>query len=223
MKKFFLCVFFLPLIILLPQIVHAEKTDWFDKSYNFRGIKKIVLFDVTSSVAVEGNEAVRFKIQGDYQDKASKKTKCEIITEDQARKLLGLSTQDRYTARDIIKNNISTIADAWIECNIGLWKDSYYIVPARTVWEDRKMTRHHRRSDGTSWDETYYITVPVTYPPYRVDVSDLAVSFKVYGANNGSEIFVREDIRSRNDAVAQKNMFSRMCNSFFEDFKKKIK
>ena len=220
--KIFFCVFFLPIIFLLPQTVHAEKTDWVDKSYYFKGVKRIVLFDVTSSVEIAGTEAVRYKIQGDYTDKASK-TKCTIITEDQARQMLGVSAMDRYTARDVIKNNIQSIADAWVECNITTWKDSYYIVPARTVWESKKMSRWHRRSDGSSWEETYYVTVPVTYPPYRVDVSDLAVSFKAYGANNHSAIFVRDDVRSRNDAVAQKDMFGRMCNSFFEDFRKNMK
>ena len=220
--KIFFCVFFLPLIFFMPQIVHAEKTDWADKSYYFKGVKRIVLFDVTSAVNVAGTDAVRYKIQGDYLDKA-KKTKCVIITEDQARQMLNLEPSDRYAVREAIKNNISAIADAWVECHITDWENSYYIVPARTVFENKRMSRWIRRSDGTSWEEVYYVTVPVTYPPYRVDVSNLSVSFKAFGANNHSVIFARDDVRSRNDAQAQKDMFGRMCNSFFEDFGKKVR
>ena len=221
-SKIFFCVFFLPMIFFMPQIVHAEKTDWADKSYNLKSVKRIVLLDVTSNVNLNNLGAVQYKIQSDYQDK-SKKSKCTVITEEQARQMLNLNNMDKNSARNAIKNNIGTIADAWLECNISIWKDSYYIVPARTVWEDKRMTRRHRNSDGSTWEEVYYITVPVTYPPHRVDVSDISASFKVFGANNHDVIFARDDVRSRNDANAQKDMFGRMCNSFFEDFGKKVK
>lgn len=206
----------------MPQIVHAEKTDWTDKSYYFKGVKRLVLFDVTSSINIAGTDAVRYKIQGDYIDKA-RKTRCIIITEDQARQMLNVSHLDRYSARETIKNNIASIADGWVECNITNWEDTYYIVPARTVMEEKKMSRWVRRSDGSAWEEVYYVTVPVTYPPYRVDVSNLSASFKIFGVNTYNVIFARDDVRSRNDPSAQKDMFGRMCNSFFEDFGKKVR
>lgn len=213
LMKIFLCA----LMILIPQIVSAEKTDWQDNSFNFKAVKRIVLFNVTSAVDLNSyGGAVQYKIQGDYIDKA-KKSRCMIITEEQAKQMLGV------TGRDAIKQNISSIADAWVECKIKNWKDSYYVIPARTVWEDKKMTRKHRNSDGSTWEETYYITVPVTYPPRRVDVSDITVTFEVFSAITRNPIFVRDDVRSREDAQAQKNMFGRMCNSFFEDFGKKVK
>ena len=36
-------------------------------------------------------------------------------------------------------------------------------------------------------------------------------------------IFARKDVRDREDFQAQKGMFGRICNSFFEDFGKKIR
>lgn len=214
--KIFFCAILLPTFILMPQLVSAEKTDWSDKSYNFKNLRRIVLFDLNSQINLSGEStAALYKIQNDYYDKA-KKTRCTIITEEQARKMLGVSN------RDAIQKNISAIADGWIQCNIKNWNSTYYIVPARTVWESRRMTRTHRRSDGSSWEEVYYVQVPVTYPPHRVDVSNLTASFELYGVN-GNAIFVREDDRSREDANAQKDMFGRMCNSFFEDVGKKVK
>ena len=212
LMKIFLCA----LIILSSQIVSAEKTDWQDKNFNFKAVKKIVLLNLTSDVDLRGyGSAIQYKIQGDYLDK-SKKTKCQVITEDMAKNLLSVGS------RDEIKKNINQIADGWIECKIKNWKDSYYIIPAHTEWEEKKMTRRHRRSDGSSWEETYYITVPVTYPPRRVDVSDIIASFELYNSQ-GNPIFVREDVRSRESFQAQKDMFGRMCNSFFEDVGKKTK
>ena len=221
-SKIIFCVFLLPIIFLLPQTVHAEKTDWADDSFNFKSIKRIVLLDVTANVNFNSMGATAYKIQSDYQGKASK-TKCTIITENQAKQILGLNSANESSVREAIKNNITSIADAWVECDIPIWKDSYYIVPEQTVWESRKMSRWHRRSDGSSWEETYYITVPVTYPPRRVDVSDISATFKVFDAKTGKVIFIRDDVRNREDASAQKDMFGRMCNSFFEDFRKKMK
>lgn len=211
--KIFLCA----VMILIPQIVSAEKIDWQDNNFNFKAVKRIVLFNITSAVDLSSyGSAIQYKIQSDYIDKA-KKSRCMIITEEQAKQMLGVN------GRDAIKQNISAIADAWVECKIKNWKDSYYIIPARTVWEDKRMTRKHRNRDGSTWEETYYITVPVTYPPRRVDVSDITTTFEIFSANTKNPIFVRDDVRSREDAQAQKNMFGRMCNSFFEDFGKKVK
>ena len=216
-KKFF-GAFFLLMFFLTAQTVHAEKTDWEDKSFNFKGVKRIVVFDIDSAVNLSSyGSAVQFKVRGDYFDKAAKKSKCQVITEEQARQMLG------GVSREVLRQNIASITDAWVECKIKLWKDSYYIVPEHTVWEEKRMTRTHRHSDGSSWEETYYITVPVTYPPRRVDVSDIAASFEAFSARTGQPIFVRDDVRSREDAQAQKDMFGRMCNSFFEDFGKKVK
>lgn len=217
LKKFF-GAFFLLIFFLTAQSVHAEKTDWMDKSFNFKSVKKIVVFDIDSAVNLSSyGTAVQYKVRGDYFEKATKKAKCQVITEEQARQMLG------GVSREVLKQNIGSIADAWVECKIKLWKDSYYIVPEHTVWEQKKMTRNHRRSDGSSWEETYYITVPVTYPPRRVDVSDIAVTLEAFSAQSRQPIFVRDDVRQREDTQAQKDMFGRICNSFFEDFGKKVK
>lgn len=216
LKKFFGALFLLT-CFFIPQIVHAEKTDWLDNSFNFKGVKKIVVFDITYAVNLndKGN-AVIYKIRSDYLDRAMKKSKCQVITETQAQQILG------STDREFLRQNVQSIADAWAECKIKNWRDSYYIVPERTVWESKRMTRT-ATYDGSTWEEDYYITVPVTYPPYRVDVSDLAASFEIHDARTGNPIFVRDDVRSREDAEAQKDMFGRMCNSFFEDFGKRVR
>ena len=103
------------------------------------------------------------------------------------------------------------------------WSDDFYIVPERTVWENKKMYRTVRNRDGNRYEEEYYVTVPVTYPPYRVDVSKIAVEFKVYDALTGQMVFGREDVRDREDRRAQDGMYGRICNSFFQDFRKLIK
>ena len=218
LKKLF-AVILLSALMILPQIVSAEKTDWSDSRYNFRKVRTIVIFDLDTG-AVPGNvgNAIMRKIEGDYINN-SNKLKCEVLTENQARRLLNMPN----ASRNALKDNIYNIADLWIEGNIVKWKSSYHIVPARTVWESQKRTRRVRDRWGYWVEETYYENVPVTYPPYRVDTSDIISDFEVFDARTGRAVFSREDDRSRDDENAQKDMFGRMCNSFFSDFGKKIK
>ncbi len=208
-KKIFGVIFMLACLIL-PQNVSAEKKDWQDKSYNFHGIRRVVLMDVAGNANLGGSNIARQKIHSTYLDNAQKRLKAQIYTEAQARQMTAAQ-------------NFSDIADLYIACKINDWSDDYYIVPERTVWEKKTMHRKVRDRYGYWVDESYETTVPVTYPPYRVDVSKIAVAFEVYDTHTGALIFGREDIRDRNDANAQDAMFGRICNSFFQDFAKIIK
>ncbi len=200
-------VMFLLACLILPAGVSAEKSDWKDSAYNFRGIRRVVLMDVSSNVG-RGSNLFYQKLQSTYVDNARKRLKCEVFTEEQARRVSG---------------NPADVGDLYIECRIKDWSDDYYIVPERTVWEKKKMHRRVRDRYGYLEDEEYETTVPVTYPPYRVDVSKIAVSFEVYDARTGRMVFGREDVRDRKDADAQDGMYGRICNSFFEDFAKVIR
>ena len=195
MKKF-LGVVFVLCCLLMPQIVSAEKTDWADKNFNFKAVRKIVLHNIQTETTL-GNvgKIQQQKMLSSYLDGA-KKLKCEVVSDGEG--------------------------DLIVECKITKWSNNFYIIPERTVWEQKTMYRTRRDRDGNRYEEKYYVTVPVTYPPRRVDVSDLIVNFEVYDAA-GNLVFGREDNRTREDAEAQIGMFGRMCNSFFSDFGKKIK
>ena len=197
MKKFFGIVLLLCLF-LIPQNVFAEKTDFTDKSFNFGTVRKIVVRDLKSEVELSGIGAIQQqKILNEYRENMRKIKKVAVAAEGDG--------------------------DLIVECKITNWKNGYYIVPEHTVWEQKTMYRTRRDRDGNKYEERYYITVPVTYPPRRVDTSDLVVNFEVYDARTGKMVFGREDNRTREDAVAQVGMFGRMCNSFFSDLNKKLK
>lgn len=206
-KNFFRKIFgiiFLAAIFLFQQNVFAEKTDYADKSYNFKGVSRVALLDIESNVSFSDKGNIfRQKLLGEYLDK-SKKLKCPIITGRSISELEGL-------------------ADVYVRCKIRTWEDSSYIVPERTTWESKEQTRRIRDYDGNWIEERYTIVVPVVHPPYKVYVSDIVVDFEVYDVKTGKMVFGREDDRSRDDFQAQPAMFGRMCNSFFEDFRKKIK
>lgn len=212
-------LFLLLAVMILPQVASAEKTDWKDDSYNFRRIRTVVVLNLDNRADLSYvGRPIQMKVDSDYFNN-SKKLKCQVLSEEQARRMLGM----QGVSQENLKRNLSSIADAWIEGSIVRWRDSSRVVPARTVWEERKRTRRVIDLWGDWIEETYYETVPVTYPPYTVYTSDIIANFEVYDAATGRAIFSREDNRSRDDRDAQKDMFGRMCNSFYEDLAKKIK
>lgn len=230
-KKFFGVMLLLTMIIL-PQSVFAEKTDWFERSYNFHNIKSVILFDTTFNNGMDyGGSIIQRNLQDVYSQN-SRKLKSNVITEAQARRTIGyqlgmdldsLAYSNPMQARQIIMQNAYRIADAWVTANVDNWANSSYVIPARTVWESKRESRTYYDAWGNRREETYYVQVPVTYPPRRVDVSSIQMTLQMFEARNGSLIFARKDVRDREDYQAQKGMFGRITNSFFEDVGKKIR
>lgn len=231
-KKFFGVILLLAMMSL-PQVVSAEKTDWFDRNFYFRSIRTVIVFDLTASPGIGyGDPVTMHNLQDTYFQNARKNLRCNVITEAEARREIGyqlgmdlesLAYRDPQRARRIVEDNAYRIADAGAFANVDVWANNSYVKPGYTVWEQKKETRTYRDRHGNRQEETYYVQVPVTYPPRRVDVSTIQVTLRVYEARNKSPIFERKDVRDREDYQDQKSMFGRICKSFFEDFGKKMR
>lgn len=231
-KKFFGVILLLA-IMSLSQVVSAEKTDWFDRHFNFRNIRTVIVFDLTTNNANDygGSIALR-NMQDTFIQNAQKNLRCNVMTEAQARRALAyqlgmdlesLAYSNPVQARKIIVDNAYRIADAGVFGNVDAWENNYYIEPAHTVWESKRESYTYYDHHGRRHEEVRYIQVPVTYPPRRVDVSTIQMTLQVYESRRGEMIFARKDVRDREDYQAQKGMFGRICNSFFEDLNKKIR
>ena len=215
---------------MLPQDASAEKTDWKDNSYDFSRVKRVLVYDVDLSVPDFSSSLKAHKYQNDFPQYA-KKMGCEVLTEEQARRrvslaigvdLDALAKTDPAKANQLFTENLSAAADAYVKSRVLKWENSYYIKPAHTEWEQQRVDRSYRDRNGNWVNDYYYVTVPVTYPPRRVDVSTLNMAFEAYDARTGKMIFGREDDRDREDYDAQDGMYERICKSFFSDFGNKI-
>lgn len=230
-KKIF-GVILLMAILTLPQNVSATKTDWFDRNYNFRNIRTVIVFDMTVSPGLDyGGPIVLRNIRDTFLQNA-RKLKCNVLTEGQAYRdlgyqlgmdLEGLAYSNPGRARQIVMDNAYRIADAWVVANVDNLANTYYVEPARTVWESRTERRKYYDRYGNRREETYTVQVPVTYPPRRVDISTIEMTLQAYEARRGAMIFARRDVRDREDYQAQAGMYGRITNSFFEDLGKKIR
>ena len=65
-------------IFLCPQGVFAEKTDWFDKNFDFKSVKKVAVMDLGKSFNFGRGAAYRQKILDEYAN-TTKKLKREVV------------------------------------------------------------------------------------------------------------------------------------------------
>lgn len=227
-KKFFGVVLLLTMLAL-PQTVSATKTDWFDRNFNFRAIRTVIVLDMTATPGLDYGGPGALRSMQDTFLNDSRKLRCNIISEQQARDMLSyqlgmnLNMLTLEQARHVIIDNAYRIADAWVLGNIENLANTYYVEPARTVWEQRRERRTYRDSWGNLAEEEYYVQVPVTYPPRRVDVTAIQVAMELHESRGGAPIFTRRDVRDREDYQAQGGMFGRISNSFFEDVGKRMR
>ena len=217
-------------LALLPQAASAEKTDWKDNNYDFSRVRRVMVYNVDLTAANFSSDMKAHKYRSDFPEYA-KKLRCEVLTEEQAWRRVSLALgvdldaiarTDPGRAQQLFAENLSRVADAWIQSRVLKWENTYYIIPEHTEWEQKRIDRSYRDRNGRWVNDYYYITVPVTYPPRRVDVSRLNMSFEVHDVKTGKMIFGREDDRDREDYDAQDGMYERICKSFFGDFGDKI-
>ncbi len=218
-------------LALLSPPASAEKSDWKDPSYDFSRVRRVLVCDADFSAAEFSSSMKAHKYAQEYIEYAKKKLGCEVVTYEQflrrASLMAGVDIEklqqtDNDRAQALFDEYLPKVVDAWINGKALDWKNDYYIVPERTVWEQRRMDRSYRDAKGVWRTDYYYITVPVTYPAHRVDYSRLNMTFEVYDAKTGQMIFGREDRRDRDGYDEHDGMFERICKSFFGDFGNKL-
>ena len=229
-KKIF-SVLLLLTVLILPQTVFAEKTDWFDRSFGFRNIHRVIVFDLTANRGTDYGGNIAWRNMQDIFAQSTSKMRCQVVTEAQARREIGYRTgidleslnfSNPMEARRVIMENAYTIADAWVISNLDTWGTTSYVIPEHTEWESKRETRTYYDRHGKRREEVYYVQVPVTYPPRRVEVLTVQVTFQAFEARRGDMIFARKDVRDRED-YSSMGMYTRICESFFEDFGKKMR
>ena len=227
-RKFFGVMLLLAMLAVSTN-ASAEKTDWYDRGFNFRAIRTVIVLDMTATPGIDYGGSIALRSMQETFLRDASKLRCNIISEAQARQMLSyqlgmnLNAMSYEQARHVIIGNAYRIADAWIVGNIDNLANTYYVEPARTVWEQKKETRTYYDAWGVRREESYYVQVPVTYPPRRVDTTSIQVSMEVHEARGGAPIFARKDVRDREDYQAQSGMFGRISNSFFEDVAKRMR
>lgn len=197
-------------LLLLPALpVHAEKTDWVDKDYDFHKVQKALVYDVELLDKAEfESDLLEQTLQEDYL-KNAQRPKYQVIRPDKA----ALLSPD----------NPQGAADIYIKGELLKWHNDSYIKPAYTSWETKQVKRTKRMPNGSKVEETYDVTVPVHHPEQTIYTSTVRLKFEVFDAKTNKRIMARDELRLRDDSYhGQKGIFGRISKSFFDDLNKKI-
>lgn len=187
--------------LMASTVEAADKSDWVDKNYDFRSIQSALVhsmnFDRTSDV---GSDIVERELN-------------EIFIETASIPKYRLYYAEETTAT-------TTIA---ITAELVDYKIETRVIPAH--WETRykETTGRYKDKDG-KWRE-HKVQVPYQeyVPDKYVDDSRVTLRFRAVDAASGKEIFLREESRLHADSSNRKGVFTRICKTFFNDLKKKMK
>ena len=225
------CCFAVICWLCLSGVAGAEKRDWADSEYDFSHVRRVLLFDLDTG-QMPDSTIDRRQAEDIFRRFAKDKIGERLIRLEEAAHLLdpqidadvtALLTSDRERAAVLIREHAQRVADVWIEGRVDTWENDSYIREAYTEWEQKAYTRILKDSEGKTYEETYYVTVPVHHPACRVWYSDIHAVFEVRSAASGKLLMTREDDRQRNGKNQQDSMFERICKSFYHDLAKKIR
>lgn len=197
-------------LLLLPTLpASAEKTDWYDKEYNFSQIKKALVYDVVLTDTEEfESDLLNETLQEDYL-KNAQRPHYQLVRPDKAAVLS--------------PDNPNEAADIYIKAELLKWHNDSYIREAYTTWENRTATRTKKLPNGQKVSETYTYTVPVHHPPQTIYTSTVRLKFEVFDSKTNKRIMARDELRLRDDSHhGEKGIFGRISKSFFDDLNKKI-
>ena len=205
----------------------AEKTDYKDKTYNFKNIKSLVLYDMDFSKVNIENSIMEKNLQSVYEQKSSD-TKLNVLSNEQILRKISLGTgqdMDILAANDkdaydrMFREHMPEYADAYVNANVVTYDTRSIYHEAYTSWENRTEYVKVKDSDGRWQTVEVTHTEPVYHPAYYTTVFDVVVDFHVYDSKTNKEIFARRDSRCRNGYEGQ-DMYTRICGNFFSDFGK---
>lgn len=205
----------------------AEKTDYKDRTYNFKNIRSLVLYDMDFSKVNIDNSIMEKNLQSTYESKAAD-SKLNILDEEQVLRKISLGTgqdmdllaeKDNGAYEKMYWQHMPDYADAYVMGEVLTYEPRYVHHDAYTTWETR--TEHVRMKDSEGYWQTVEVSheEPVYHPDYYTVEFDVVVEFHVYDSKTNKEIFSRRDVRSRDDDEG-KDMYARICGNFFSDFGK---
>lgn len=231
MKKILLfCICALACFTLLTPPAEAAKSDWADKSYNFRNVKTALVCDINTSKVTLANDIVEKNLQELFQQKADK-LRIQHLTYDQASRKISLKLfkdldelhkSAPEEAEALFHANLSDLAEIYITADLLQYETGGYTVPAHTEWRNREETNTWTDKDGKQHTDTHTITYPEFVPDEYVSTVTVKVRFDAVDAKTGSTIFSREEDRTRTSEDNPHDVYGRIISSFFSDLGDKI-
>ena len=221
----FTCVF----TFALPS-AQAEKYDWSDKDYNFKGISTALVYDLDASQSELSSDLVERTLNDEYM-KAAARPGYMLFTKDAARHRISqnsgqdidqLEKAEPEKAAALLKQELPKTVRIYIRTQLMAYEVNYVHVESQVTWESRNEEETYRDSDGHTYTANHWVQYPVVHPAHDEPAARVRLKFTAFDSQTGKEIFSREEQRVRSDSDDPKGVFRRICESYFNDLKRKI-
>ena len=223
-------------MIFTSQGAYAEQDEWYNREYNFKTIKKIVLNEPKPDARIKDELATR-RVQSMFKAKViDSNTALRFMTvdeintaihADQGINMAELQASDKSKYVTAFNENVGKQCDAILDMDIVYMGYRWRHVPARTYTTTKeKVTKIERIVNGVV--STTYIKEPVTEyhfePAHDVEVVDVGIKFRMTDAKTGKEVWVFSDMRSRDTGGTSTvdDVLGRIMNSFKGKLKSRL-
>ena len=192
----------LMLICLTATALAADKSDWYDKSYDFKSIRSAMVYSMEFGDA-DGvdSDIVGRELNEIYLDASQ------------------IPSYQMYSEKNsAVADTTIAITAELVDYNIeerlipGHWETKKKTVKGRYKDKDGKWRYGDVETEVQEWVDDKY-----------VNDSRVTIRFRAVDVESGKEIFLREESRLHNDSTNRKGVFTRICKTFFNDLKKKMK
>lgn len=214
---------------LLSGTASAHVEDWSEPGYNFKAIKKILVYDLdTSAVDLETDIAEK-NFQSAFWEQA-KKQKIEIINLKRAENQVSLAEykdidalriKDPAAAEEMWKNTLPRVVDAYAKTQYLRYEYTSRVIPAHTEWRTRWVKHTYYDREGRKHEESHPEEYPEYVPEKTIWTLHQQVRFDVYDAKTNKCIYSRNESRSDDFAGDGKGIFVKIVRNSFKDFLKR--
>jgi len=185
----------LAFIFLLP-IASAKPQDWTDRSYSFKSIQKVYVYDMDMAGKVSSDIENR-NLQQIFHDRAAERL---------------------HAAHPV---NSELIMDAYIKASVLTYQVTQRVIPAHQ--ETRYRTEHiHYTEKGQKRTLSYSVPYQVYVPEEVIPTSQVRLRFDVYDAKTNQAVFSRDDTRIDDYSTDLQRTYDKLVTAFYKELDKKI-
>lgn len=214
-------------------LVFAEKQEWFDSKYNFKKVKKVLIYPPSIPDSLK-NGIIEKDLEEVFWGKAllnnieiiNASTLIELLTKDTGIDIKSLYKTDEKKAIELLHQYIPNYADIVVCTNILNYETDSEYREGYSYTTTEYQTSYIYGPAGTATIQTP-VNKTHNVPGGNILVLYTGVRFDVFDTLTNKVIFSRIDNRSKNPTILEsstpKNMYKRILKSFFNDLETKIK
>ncbi len=217
-------------MLLLTGVAGAEKTDYRNPNYNFKGIKSVLLFDMNLEQVNIENDIIAKNLQENYELMAQK-YKLSLVPMDTVLRKMSLALgkdldllydSNPEESKEVFGQHVGEYVDAYVTAKILKYESETTYHPAYTSDEIKTKFVTDVDRDGNKHQRPIEYVETVYHSDYYSTEFYVTTEFRAYDAKTHEEIFSRLDERHYYSKIGT-GASEDSCKEFFKDFAKLVR